>query len=184
MSPEPIAGEWPGGPSTPRLGETHVNQGKLICAAVALCLALAACGGSSSSSSSTASLSAFKSKFATDQTQFRQFGTQLGSSIAAAGSKTDATLASEFAKLSSTAKSQATALSNLNPPAKYKPTVDRLASAFNAIAADLSSISSAASKHDASAAETATKKLVGDAATVKSADTALSKPLGLNTPAA
>jgi hypothetical protein len=167
----------------PRLGRDDVKQGKRWCAMAAVCLGLAACGGSSSSSS-TASLSAFKSKFAADQTQFRQFGTELGNDIVSAGSKTDDALAAEFTKLSTLAKTQAATLSKLNPPAKFKPALDSLAASFNAIATDLTNISAAATKHDASAAETATKKLVTDARGVSSADATLSKPLGLTPPAA
>jgi hypothetical protein len=165
-----------------------VNHAKGRCTVLATCLGLAAaclglsaCGGSSSSG--TASLSSFKSAFAADQAQFRQFGTQLGKSIAGAASKTDAALATEFSQLSSRAQGEAAKLAELKPPAKYKPTVNKLTAAFKAIASDLSGISSAAVKHDASAAKAASAKLVGAAESVKSSDGALSKPLGLTPPA-
>lgn len=162
-----------------------MNHAKERCTVVATCLGLAAClGVSACGGSSSTSLSSFKSAFAADQAQFRQFGTQLGESIAGAASKTDAALATEFSQLSSRAQEQAGKLSELKPPAKYKPNVDKLTAAFKEIASDLSGISSAAVKHDASAAKAASAKLVGAAESVKSSDGALSKPLGLKPPGA
>jgi hypothetical protein len=50
---------------------------------------------------------------------------------------------------------------------------------FHAVKGDLSKISTAAVHHDAASGEAATRTLLSDAATVKIADVALSKALGL-----
>jgi hypothetical protein len=55
---------------------------------------------------------------------------------------------------------------------------------FHAIKNDLSDIATAATNHNASNAEAATRELLRDAATIKSADDALSKSLGLPAPGA
>jgi hypothetical protein len=142
--------------------------------AVALAaLALAGCG------SSAPSLSAFKSGFARDRTQFRQLGTDLGSEITHASTKTDAQLAAELATLSTRAKQQASQLSQLNPPSQYKNQLGTLVSAFHAVAADLQQISTAAAKNDGATAKTYTVKLLGAVVKVKAGDTALSSALHL-----
>jgi hypothetical protein len=148
----------------------------VISAAMVAALALAGCGGSSGPS-----LSAFKSGFSADKTQFRKLGTDLATAITGASKKTDAELATELGALSARAKQQAAQLSKLNPPPKYKTELANLVSAFNAVGADLTSISTAAAKHDAAAAGNATRTLVKDAAKVKTADTSVSKGLGLST---
>jgi hypothetical protein len=146
------------------------------CAATVAALALAGCGGSSGPS-----LSTFKSGFSADKTQFRKLGTDLAAAITGASKKTDAQLATELGALSARAKQQATQLSKLDPPSKYKTELADLVSAFNAVGSDLTNISTAAAKHDAAAAGSATKTLIKDAAKVKSADTSVSKGLGLST---
>ena len=136
-------------------------------------LALAGCG------SSGPSLSAFKSGFAKDRTQFRQLGTDLATEITHASTKTDAQLATELGSLSSRARQQASQLSQLNPPSEYKHQLDSLVSAFHTVAADLQQISTAATKNDATTAKAYTVKLLGAAAKVKVGDTALSSALHL-----
>jgi hypothetical protein len=146
----------------------------LISAATAAGLALAGCGGSSGPS-----LSTFKSGYSADKTQFRKLGTDLGSEITGAKQKTDAELATELGALAARAKQQASQLSKLNPPSKYKTELSSLVTGFNAVGSDLTVIAAAAAKHDAATAGSTTKTLLRDAATVKTADTSLTKALGL-----
>jgi hypothetical protein len=149
----------------------------LISAAIVAALALGGCGGSSGPS-----LSSFKSGFSADKKQFTKLGTDLAAAITGANKKTDDQLATELTALAGRAKQQATQLSKLNPPSKYKSQLGNLKAGFNAVSADLTSISAAAAKHDSTAAGNATRTLLGDAAKVKTADTSLSKALGIPTP--
>jgi hypothetical protein len=156
----------------------RVTPGRLVCAvAVAASVAVAGCG--SSKSSSSASKVDFKTGFATSQTEFRELGTDIAKDITGAGSKTDAQLAKEFDGLATRAGQQASQLAALDAPATYGKRVTRLVAGFHAIKGDLSKISTAATDHDASGAEGATRALLTDAATIKTADTSLSKDLGL-----
>jgi hypothetical protein len=182
------------------LGEHVVSTRTLIAAVVALALALAGCGSSNSSSSSAssaasattsstspatssstsaASPAAFKAAFLADRTQFRELGTSLQKALTQAGNKTDAQLATQLSALSSKAKAQAAKLSQLNPPAKYKPTLDKLVTALNNVATRLDKIATDANNHSAGAAKSDTIKLIQEAGNVKAADTQLSTSLGL-----
>lgn len=134
---------------------------------------------STSSAAGTGSTGSFKSGFAADKVQFAALGANLQKALTQAGSKTDAQLATELSKLSDQAKAQAQKLSQLSPPAKYKTTLDNLVNSLNSVAADLKAISVAATKHDATAAKSATEKLVADATKVKASDTQITKGLGL-----
>lgn len=146
-------------------------------AATLLTIAIAGCGASNGPS-----LSAFKTGFAADKAKFRKLGLDLQREIAGANAKSDAQLATEIGALAARAKQQAAQLSKLNPPAKHKTNLDKLAVGFKAVAADLKQISAAASKHDAAAARAATQRLVAHAAQVKASDDALTAALGLPTP--
>jgi hypothetical protein len=139
-------------------------------------LALTGCGGGGSGDVSRA---AFKSGFATSQKQFRQLGTTLASDITGAGAKTDAALATQFTALAARARRQAAQLATLKAPAQYDSRLKRLVAGFRSLTTDLTQISTAATKHDAKTAEAATKTLFAHATTIKSADAALSKALGL-----
>lgn len=145
--------------------------------AVAAGIAAAGCG--SSGSSSTTSGASFKSGFATSQREFRQLGTDIAKDITGAGKKTDAGIAAEFSALAKRAGQQATQLGALNVPARYKTQVAKMVTGFHAVKDDLANISTAASHHNPSNAEAATRELLRDAATIKTADNALSKALGL-----
>lgn len=134
--------------------------------------------GSGKSSSSTSQVD-FKTGFAASQKDFRTLGTDIAKDITAAGSKTDTQLAKEFTGLSTRAGQQATQLAALKPPVKYTKRVTSLIAGFQGLTTDLSRISTAATQHDASGAETATRSLLVDAAKIKTADTSLSKDLGL-----
>ncbi len=174
------------------------------CAAVTVGIALVGCGGSSSSSSITASASSstsssttapaattstsastgaadFKPGFAASRATFKKLGADLGSDVQHANTKTDAQIATEFAALATRARQQAAGLAQLTPPTRYQAPIAALVSGFKAVAADLSAISEAGVSHSAKAAETATRKLLADAAKVKAADTSVSKGLGLPT---
>jgi hypothetical protein len=183
-----------------------VKKQPLIVAIALLAIVLAGCGSSSKTSSSappsssasassstaatsstttsssaagTGSTGSFKSGFAADKVQFAALGANLQKALTQAGSKTDAQLATELSKLSDQAKAQAQKLSQLSPPAKYKTTLANLVNSLNSVAADLKTISVAATKHDATAAKSATQKLVADATKVKAADTQITNGLGL-----
>lgn len=156
----------------------RVISGRLLCAlAMTTAIAVAGCGSSKSSSSS--SQVDFKAGFATSQKQFRKLGTDIAKDITGAGAKTDAELAKEFRALAARAEQQAGELTALEVPAKYTKRVASLVAGFHGIKADLSKISTAATDHDASSAEAATRALLTDAAKIKAADVSLSKDLGL-----
>ena len=145
--------------------------------ALAAGIAVAGCG--SSGKSSTTSQVSFKSGFATSQQDFRALGTDIAKDITGAGKKTDAAIATEFQKLATRANQQADQLAALHAPARYKKQVASLISGFHAVKADLANIATAAKGHNASNAEAATRELLRDAATIKTADNALSRALGL-----
>jgi len=128
----------------------------------------------------TASVSGFKSAYAAEKVKFSQLGSDLAKSVEGAGSKSNAQLATEFQALSIRAAQQAARLANLHPPAKYANTLAQLTASFAAVASDLTTIATAATNGDPTAAKSATEKLVRDAARVKAHDTALTKALGLS----
>jgi len=136
---------------------------------------------SSTATGSGATVSAFKAALLADKAQFSAFGASLQKTLVGAGSKTDAQLATELSALSDTAKAQAQRLSQLNPPAKYKTTVDNLVKYVTKVGSDLKQISQAAANHDTATPKTATKQLIQDATKVKTADTALTSGLRLPT---
>lgn len=139
-------------------------------------IAVAGCGSGTSSSASQVD---FKTGFATSQKDFRKLGTDIAKDITGAGSRTDAQLATEFGGLATRADQQAGGLAALKAPPKYTKRMSSLVAGFHAIKADLSKISTAATHHDAKRAEAATRSLLTDAAKIKTADTSLSKALGL-----
>jgi hypothetical protein len=149
-----------------------VNK-RFALAGVVAALAIAGCG------SSGPSLSSFKSGYQKQKAQFTSLGTDLGTAITSAQSKTDAQIATEFSALSSRTSQTALQLQKLNPPSKYKQQLNALIGDFNVVAADLASIASAGTAHNASAAKSAAEKLVSDAAKVKAADRSLTASLGL-----
>jgi hypothetical protein len=158
---------------TPQRERQLINRmlaGVVVTAAVAL----TGCGGSGG-----VSRAAFKAGFATSQKQFRQLGTTLASDITGARAKTDAALASEFATLAARARRQAADLAKLKAPAQYDGRINGLVAGFHSLAADLTQISDAATKHDAKTAAAAVKTLFTDATKIKAADAGLSKSLGL-----
>ncbi len=162
----------------------------LIVAIVVLGIGLAGCGSSkTTSSSSTAATTssstaaggtaAFKAAFVADRTQFRQLGNSLAKALTGAGSKTDDQLATQFQGLAVKAKAEATKLSQLSPPAQFKPTLDKLVTALNNVGDKLQKIATDATNHNATTAKTDTITLVQQAAAVKAADTTLSSGLKL-----
>jgi hypothetical protein len=155
-----------------------VISGRLVCAlAVAASLAVTGCG--SGKSSSSISRVDFKTGFAASHKEFGVLVTEIAKDLTGAGSRTDAQLAKEFGGLATRANQEAGQLGDLTPPSKYSKRMSTLVAGFQALKADLSTISTAATKHNASSAETATRALLTDAAKIKTADTSLSKDLGL-----
>lgn len=153
---------------------------RLTCAVVLGGIAAAGCG--SSHTSTTTSQVSFKSGFAASAKDFRQLGTDIAKDITGAGNKTDAALATEFGTLAKRVDQEATQLAALHAPAKLQKQVARMIAGFHAVKGDLSKISTAAVHHDAASAKAAARALLTDAATVKTADVALSKALGLPAP--
>jgi hypothetical protein len=154
---------------------------RLVCAlAMAASLAVVACG-SGKSSSSTSRVD-FKSGFATNHKDFGALVTEIARDIKGAGSKSDADLAKEFGDLATRADQEASQLSDLTTPSKYSKRVTSLVAGFHAVKTDLSRIATAATKNDAASAQAAARALLADAAKVKTADTSLSKDLGLTKP--
>ena len=150
--------------------------------ALAAGIALGGCG--SSGKSSTTSQVSFKTGLATSQQDFRKLGTDIAKDITGAGNKTDAAIAREFSNLATRAGQQANQLAGLDVPARYHKQVASLISGFHAVKADLANIATAATHHNASNAQAATRELLRDAATIKTADNALSESLGLPAPGA
>jgi S1-C subfamily serine protease len=125
------------------------------------------------------SLSAFTSGFAADRAQFRIVGLDVAAAVSGAPSQSNGALAAEFGALSSRVGQQAALLLELNPPPQFKAQLDDLSGALNTVAADLRAVATAAEAGDAQAAKSAAETLVGDSATVKADDDALSAALGL-----
>ena len=152
---------------------------RLVCAlAMAASLTMAGCG-SGNSSSSTSRVD-FKTGVATSHKEFGALAIEIGDDIKGAGSKTDKQLAKEFAALATRADLEASRLAALRVPPKYSKRVTSLVAGYRAVKADLSKVATAATKHDATSAQTAARALLGDAAKVKTADTSLSKDLGIS----
>jgi hypothetical protein len=125
------------------------------------------------------SVGAFRSGFVAERTRFRSLGSDLQKALESAASKSNAQIAAEFQSLSSGAAQQSVALAKLDPPAKYRKDLAQLTAAFAAVAADLSRISTAATRGEPQTAKSATIALVGDAGKVKAHDAALTAALGL-----
>ena len=156
----------------------RVISGRLVCAlAVVASLAVAGCG--SGKSSSSISQVDFKTGFAANHKAFGVLVTEIAKDLTGAASRTDAQLATEFGGLATRADQEASQLADLTAPSKYSKRMGTLVTGFHALKADLSTISTAATKHNAQSAETATRALLTDAAKIKTADTSLSKDLGL-----
>ena len=156
----------------------RVISGRLVCAlVVAASLAVTGCG--SDKSSSSISQVDFKTGFAANHKAFGVLVTAIAKDLTGAGSRTDAQLAKEFGGLATRADQEANQLGGLTAPSKYSERMSTLVTGFHALKADLSTISTAATKHNAQSAETATRALLTDAAKIKTADTSLSKDLGL-----
>jgi hypothetical protein len=160
-----------------RYGARVISVRPVCALAVTASIAVAGCG--SGKSSSSISRVDFKTGFAANHKEFSAFATAIAKDLTGAGSKTDAQLATEFDGLATRADQQASQLADLTPPSKYAKRMGTLVTGFHALKADLSTISTAATKHNAQSAETATRTLLTDAAKIKSADTSLSKDLGL-----
>lgn len=159
----------------------RVISGRLVCAlAVAVSLAVTGCG--SGKSSSSISQVDFKTGFAANHKAFGVLATEIAKDLTRAASRTDAQLATEFGGLATRADQEASQLAHLTAPSKYAKRMGALVTGFHALKTDLSTISTAATKHNAQSAETATRALLTDAAKIKTADTSLSKDLGLLKP--
>jgi hypothetical protein len=143
-------------------------------------IALAGCGGSRSSSSiTTPGLSALKSGFQAQSRSVTALGTDLQTAIATASTTSQSKIAVEFSALASRATKAAAALRALNPPAKYGAEVRELAAGFDGVAGDMTAVSAAAKKNDATEARSAAAKLVNDWETVQVPDLKLTRDLGL-----
>ncbi len=156
----------------------RVISARTVCAlAMAASILVAGCG--SGKSSSSISRVDFKTGFATSHREFSELVTEIAKDITGAGSKTDAQLAKEFHALATRADQQASQLAALTVPSTYAKQMTTMVAGFHALKGDLSTISGAATKDSAQGAETATRALLTDAAKIKTADTSLSKDLGL-----
>jgi hypothetical protein len=154
-------------------GQVRGVKGRLATAAV-LAIVLAGCGESGNMG---ASLSTFAAAFSKDRVQFRKLGVELAQDLGGAHSRTDAQLATEMAQLSKRAHVQAVKLKQLDPPAAYKNSVNKLTIGLSAVALDLRRISRASIRNDAQTASEATRALIAHSARVKAADVAISKAL-------
>jgi hypothetical protein len=130
-------------------------------------------------STGATTVGAFRSAFVAEKTRFRTLGSDLQKAVEGAASKSNAQIAIEFRSLSTRAAQQAVRLATLDPPAKYRKDLAQLTAAFAAVAADLSTIATAATSGEPQTARSATIKLVRDATHVKAHDNALTATLGL-----
>jgi hypothetical protein len=130
-------------------------------------------------STGATTVGAFRSAFVAEKTRFRTLGSDLQKAVEGAASKSNAQIAIEFRSLSTRATQQAVRLATLDPPAKYRKDLAQLTAAFAAVAADLSTIATAATSGEPQTARSATIKLVRDATHVKAHDNALTATLGL-----
>ena len=142
--------------------------------AAVLALVLAGCGDSTTT---TSSLTTFAAGFSKDRVEFRRLGVDLAQALGGAHSRTDAQLATELAHLSKRARAQADKLRQLDPPAAYRDSVDKLTAGLGAVALDLGRISRASRRNDAQTASDATHALIVHSARVQAADVAISKAL-------
>jgi hypothetical protein len=150
-----------------------VSKAWSVFGAVVLTVLLSSCG------SSGPSLSTYKQDFQNQKTKFTQLGRDLATTIQSANGKSNSQLASEFAGLATRGNQTASNLRNLKPPSKYKSQNSQLAADFNTVAADLSSISTAASSNNGPSARAGTQKLLQDAANLRAVDRSLTASLGL-----
>ncbi|MBV9309284.1 MAG: hypothetical protein JOZ73_00540 [Solirubrobacterales bacterium] len=150
-----------------------MSKASPICVALISIVMLSSCG------SSEPSLSTYKKDFQQQKAQFTQLGNDLQAELQAFRNKTNAQLAGDFASLSTRANQTAAQLRQLKPPSKYKNQNSQLATQFNTVAADLSSISTAATQNNVASARTGLQKLVQDAGSLRSVDQSLSGSLGL-----
>lgn len=141
---------------------------------VAVAAALAGCGGASGPS-----LSAFKTGYLAAWPVHSQFGAELVGAIRTAPQKTNAELATEFQQLSDKASHEATQLSRLDPPDKYRTEVDQIIGGIGMVRSDLRAISIAASAGSASDARDATIKLIKDADHASTLNRTLTAKLGV-----
>jgi hypothetical protein len=165
-----------------------MQRTKRTCAAAAVALvALAGCGGSGGSGGSTtqtASLPSFKAGLSAVDTKYADLPGDIDTAVTGAGSKSNSQLATEFSGLATRTKAMATDVGKLKPPAKYKADAQRMTAALNAVAKDLSGISTAATNGDVTAAENATKALLTDSGKVKVASDTLDQAVGLSSASA
>src|ERR1700761_7872246 len=147
-----------------------------------MAVSLAATGCGSGTSSSSVSRGDFKTGFTTSHKAFAALGTGIAKDISGAASKPDPQLAKEFGTLATRADQEASRLADLSVPPKYSKRITSLVAEVRSVKADLSKIATAATKHDATEAQTAARSLLTDAAKVKTADTSLSKELGIIKP--
>ena len=143
-----------------------------VSCAVVLTVLVVGCGSGSD-------LGTYKKDFQNQKAQFTQLGRDLANTIQTANGKSNSQIASEFAGLATRANTTASNLRKLKPPSNYKSQNEQLASDFNTVAADLSSISTAASSNNGQSARAGTQKLLQDAATLRQADRSLTASLGL-----
>jgi hypothetical protein len=149
----------------------------LAAVALAATLTLAACGSNSGGKADPAKT--FKTSYRAESVKLKAIGDELGTSIGAASSMTDAQVAQTFGGLAKRAHMAADSLKNLVPTDAAKPALTTLENAVEKAAGDLDTITAAARTQNPDAAKTAAAALVADsepiAASRKSLDAILSK---------
>jgi molecular chaperone GrpE (heat shock protein) len=131
--------------------------------------------GSSSSTQASQSSAQFKAAITPVLNSFKRASQATGAALQQARSQTDAQLASTFQQLATKWKSALAKLETLQPPPRFAAAYSRLKSQVSGVAADLAAISTAAQNHNASAAKTATIKLIKDILSAKTTSTTFSK---------
>jgi hypothetical protein len=174
--------------SKARRSRTALRRSLLLAAAA--CAALAAgCGGDDDKSGDAAktttvdAVAVYRTSAKAATAETTKIGDEIGTSIQAADTQTDAQLAATFTDLASRARAVVADLNALAPPADDKAKVNALVSALGTGAQDLDAIATAARANDASSARSATVTLVRDSPSIKAAKDALDAQLKADAPA-
>jgi hypothetical protein len=142
--------------------------------AVSVAVGVAGCGGGSSNSTA-----GFKKQFAAVTQQAKQVSEAIGRTIQQASSQSDAKLAASFHGLAQRWQAVVTKFDGLAPPVRVASTFAAVKRSARAAEGDLRTISSAAAKHDVTAARNASGQLIRDVLAAKSNSQTVDSALGI-----
>jgi hypothetical protein len=120
----------------------------------------------------------FKDDFSSVNDQVLALGSEVGTAVSEAKTKTDQQLAAEFSAIEQRTRAAQQKLEDLDPPEELESGRDDLVDALGAAADDLRAISDAARQGDAEAAAQATAELAADSPKIRDARQALARKTG------